>query len=243
MLGDEQRGATGGGEDGYGPGLDFVREIVGGCHDGSGRVGGAQGRGLSSNAHRIDLHRYAVHYSHGFYRIRPDGGLLAEHYGIGSVQDGISHVRRLCSGRSRVGDHGFQHLGSGNDRLQQGVGAGDNAFLDEGNPFRPNFDPEVAPSYHNAVEGAQDIVGKVGGVVDGVAERLDTLAAAFEGTLVNTEGLSGEAWDFLEQNRDTIEDLVSDLRDTVRNLREFTRVLAEQPNAVLRGRAPQGRME
>jgi ABC-type transporter Mla subunit MlaD len=93
------------------------------------------------------------------------------------------------------------------------------------------------------IANAQEIVVTVKGVVDNVADRLEGLVSTLEGTLANTEVLSGEARAFLEENRSAIDSTVIDLRETIRNLREFTRVLADQPNSVIRGRTPQGRIE
>ncbi|MFP4499909.1 MAG: MlaD family protein [Candidatus Hydrogenedentota bacterium] len=85
-------------------------------------------------------------------------------------------------------------------------------------------------------EDVQGIVGELTPQIEGILERL-------ENTLANAEGLSDNAADFLEQNRPAIEDLVFDLNETVRYLREFSRTLAEQPSAVIRGATPQGRKD
>ncbi len=79
------------------------------------------------------------------------------------------------------------------------------------------------------------------GIIGNVADELETLMEALQGTLNNAEGLSANARDFLESNRPAIEDMLLDLRDTVRYLRTFTRTLSEQPQSIIRGRAPEGR--
>ncbi len=96
-------------------------------------------------------------------------------------------------------------------------------------------------SVEDVMGQAQKIAGDVQGIIGNVADELETLMEALQGTLNNAEGLSANARDFLESNRPAIEDMLLDLRDTVRYLRTFTRTLSEQPQSIIRGRAPEGR--
>lgn len=100
---------------------------------------------------------------------------------------------------------------------------------------------ENGPVISNTLKGVEGIVGKVTGVVDGVAKDLNTVASALELTLSNTTALTGTANEFLQDNRPAIEDIIDSLRDTVRNLQDFSRTLADQPQSVLRGKVPEGR--
>ncbi len=94
---------------------------------------------------------------------------------------------------------------------------------------------------HNTLTGVEKVAGDVGTAVDGVTTELDQLLDAVSQVLENAKGMSVDAQQFVAQNRPTLEDLVLDLRETVRYLKRFSQTLAEQPNAVLTGRKPEGR--
>ena len=102
---------------------------------------------------------------------------------------------------------------------------------------------ENRPVITSAIRGIESAATGVSEVIDELTPRIEKIADALQGTLENTEGLTGNAANFLEENRPAIEDLIYDLRESVRNLREFSRTLAEQPDAVIRGQAPHGRKE
>lgn len=92
-----------------------------------------------------------------------------------------------------------------------------------------------------SVESVQGILGDAGTIMDGLSGDLDALMASLQSALDNADGLSGNARDFLDRNRPAIEDIVAELRETLRYLREFSRTMAEQPQSVLRGKAAEGR--
>lgn len=96
-------------------------------------------------------------------------------------------------------------------------------------------------SVENVMADAEVITGDVKGIVDNLANRLEELMDTLQSTLENADGLSANARSFLENNRPVLEDMLLDLRDTVRYLRTFTRTLSEQPQSIIRGRAPEGR--
>jgi phospholipid/cholesterol/gamma-HCH transport system substrate-binding protein len=87
----------------------------------------------------------------------------------------------------------------------------------------------------------QKILEDVGGVISQVTEDLETLLGALESTLLNVQDLTANARAFLDANRPVIEDVVLDLRETIRYLKSFTRTLAEQPQSILTGKTPEGR--
>jgi len=100
---------------------------------------------------------------------------------------------------------------------------------------------ENRASLKNTLGGVESIVGDVNGIVEDISKQLEGIINSLEGTLKNAEGLSGNAKSFLESNRGAIEDIILDLRDTVRYLRSFTRTLSEQPQSILTGKSPEGR--
>jgi ABC-type transporter Mla subunit MlaD len=107
-----------------------------------------------------------------------------------------------------------------------------NALLDENRPV-----------ITGAIKSIESAAGGVSEVIAELTPRIDAIADALQGTLENAQGLTANAAHFLEENRPAIEDLIDDLRESVRNLREFSRTLAEQPEAVIRGQSPRGRQD
>lgn len=88
------------------------------------------------------------------------------------------------------------------------------------------------------------IVGDVRPIIERVGEvsgQLEDIADSLQGTLESTEELTGAAGGLVEANRPVIEEIVLDLRDTVRYLKDFSRTMAEQPHAAVRGKTPEGR--
>ena len=96
-------------------------------------------------------------------------------------------------------------------------------------------------------ENRDDIRGSLAGVrgivddVSTVSNELDEIASTLEATLDNAASLTGEARGLLEGSGSDVEEIILDLRETVRYLKIFARTLAEQPQAVIRGKAPEGR--
>lgn len=97
------------------------------------------------------------------------------------------------------------------------------------------------PNIDTTFENLSHISDTVSETADKLAEELDGLAASLESTLNNVEQFSGEARTLLEENGPTLEVILLDTQDMMRDLKEFARTLAEQPQAVLRGKSPTGR--
>jgi len=91
------------------------------------------------------------------------------------------------------------------------------------------------------VEDARGAVEDVAAIFEGLDDKLEGIIAALERTLANTESMTGEADDFLKDNRPAIEAMVKELRGTLQNMDDLLRTLAEQPQSIIRGRQPQGR--
>lgn len=103
---------------------------------------------------------------------------------------------------------------------------------------------ENRPNIKETIAGVRGLIDDVQPIIDQVlevADDLDDIVAMVEATLENAESLTGEASGLLADNRPVIEDLLLDLRATVRHLKTFARTMAEQPQAVIRGKAPEGR--
>jgi len=95
-------------------------------------------------------------------------------------------------------------------------------------------------------EGVNEAIRDAGPIIDNVAEvseQFDEVASSLQEILNNAQVLTGEAQEFLRVNRPAIEDIILDLREMVRHLKAFSRTMAEQPQAVIRGKAPEGRKQ
>jgi ABC-type transporter Mla subunit MlaD len=109
---------------------------------------------------------------------------------------------------------------------------------------RPNIRASVEGT-RRTIAQAERAAAEVRTVIADVKEvtaEFDTLADTLEQTLRHSEGATAHARGILESNRPVLEDLVRDLRAAAENAREFTRILSEEPQAVLRGHEPQGRI-
>lgn len=102
----------------------------------------------------------------------------------------------------------------------------------------------ITDGVNETIQGVQPIIEDVKPILERLSElseELDEMAATIQGTLDNAEVLSGDAQDLLKSNRLVIEDILLDLRETIRHLKTFSRTMAEQPEAVIRGKTPEGR--
>jgi len=87
----------------------------------------------------------------------------------------------------------------------------------------------------------QETVGNLQQMTAEMSERVSELGASLQATLTYLQDLGGNSSDMLDDQRPTIEEILVNLQETTRNLREFSRVLADQPDALIRGKGKQGR--
>lgn len=73
--------------------------------------------------------------------------------------------------------------------------------------------------------------------------RLESLAEGLVEVTRNLETLTGAGAQLASERRVTLSELIADLRATARNVRQFSRTLANQPQSLLRGYRPTGRQE
>jgi ABC-type transporter Mla subunit MlaD len=71
--------------------------------------------------------------------------------------------------------------------------------------------------------------------------RLEELVTTLQTTLGYIEDFGGNSSDLMNEQRPTIEEMLLNLQEATRNLKEFSRILAEQPDALIRGKGKQGR--
>ncbi len=104
---------------------------------------------------------------------------------------------------------------------------------------------ETRPDIQAAVASVQSTAKQADAMlrdITTVTPRLDELADTLQAVLDNAKGLSAEAQVLLQDTRPYLEDIILDLRETARLAREFARDVTEQPQAIVRGRKPQGRV-
>ena len=99
--------------------------------------------------------------SHGLYGLHREGscgGLAGEHDSAGAVVDSVCHVGDLSTGRSRVGDHGLQHLCGSYHLLAGIVALVDELLLDRRDLLEWDLNAHVASCDHYTVGGLKDLV-------------------------------------------------------------------------------------
>lgn len=74
-----------------------------------------------------------------------------------------------------------------------------------------------------------------------LSARVGELLATLQGTLTYLQDMGGNSSDMLDGQRPTIEEILRNLEETTSNLNEFSRTLADQPTALIRGKGKQGR--
>jgi phospholipid/cholesterol/gamma-HCH transport system substrate-binding protein len=87
----------------------------------------------------------------------------------------------------------------------------------------------------------QGSLGNIEELTGQLNARLDELLTTLQSTFGYLEDLGGNTSDLMDEQRPTLEEMLLNLQETTRNLREFSRILADQPDALIRGRGAQGR--
>ncbi len=118
---------------------------------------------------------------------------------------------------------------------------------------------DVLAENREGITEVLDAVKKVGASADSLVTNLDemiaenresidkTLAGAGEAMekinvlMVDMQALVASLQEIMERNSPEFDELFSTLNDTLRNLEELTRMLADQPQSIIRGREPVGR--
>ncbi len=89
-------------------------------------------------------------------------------------------------------------------------------------------------SIHQSFGNLEQLTGELN-------KRLDELMATLQTTLGYLQDFSGNSSDLMENQRPTLEEILLNLQEATRNLKEFSRILADQPDALIRGKGKQGR--
>ncbi len=89
-------------------------------------------------------------------------------------------------------------------------------------------------SIHQSFDNLERLTGELN-------KRVEELMATLQTTFQYLQDLGGNSSDLLDNQRPTIEEMLLNLQETTRNLKEFSRILADQPDALIRGKGSQGR--
>ena len=96
------------------------------------------------------------HHIEGLDRILAGCGLTRQHDSVGSVINRICNVGHFRSRRTRITDHGIEHLGCGDDELACEVTLVDHLLLELRETLRVDLHTEVATGHHDTIGGCDD---------------------------------------------------------------------------------------
>ena len=100
----------------------------------------------------------SVHLGNRFLRVVAHRRFRRQHDSVAAVQNGAVDVIDLRPGRLRMVDHRLEHLGRGDRWDAEGVGLGDDRFLDSRDLLARQRHPEVSAGDENRVGGLQDLL-------------------------------------------------------------------------------------
>lgn len=87
---------------------------------------------------------------------------------------------------------------------------------------------------HATVENLQKLTSDA-------TSQMDELGSSLQQVLAHFDEIGANASDLVDTQRPTLEEILLNLQETTRNLREFSRVLADRPESLVRGKGSQGR--
>jgi len=102
--------------------------------------------------------------------------LSGKHDTVSSIQDGVSDIRALGTGRTWVGNHRLKHLGGSDNWLSGDVGLADHHLLGEENLLWWDLHTKVTTSNHDTISDLKDLIVVVKTfLVLNLADNLDVL--------------------------------------------------------------------
>ncbi len=91
------------------------------------------------------------------------------------------------------------------------------------------------------VEGVGVIVEDSREQIDGALSNVNDITEEVEQLVIQLRGLTTSIDDLMLTNEPVIEDILLDVREAMRNLESFSRTLADEPQAIIRGKSKSGR--
>ena len=118
------------------------------------------------------------HRLHRLDRVLAGSSLSRQHNSACPVIDSIRDVRRLRTGRTRIVDHGLEHLCCRDHALSEHAALGDQVLLDRGQLFERDLHSHVSAGNHDAVAFPADVLDVVKArLVLDLGDQLDALSA------------------------------------------------------------------
>ena len=183
VLGEQAGRVTRGGQDDDTSGT----EVEGGADSGHGAgLDGADGA-LGQSAHLLKvrdirdgvlgLETSLVHLVDSLGGVSSLGSLSRQHDAVRAIGNSVTDIADLGTGRARVLDHGFQHLGGADDGLSGNVAHGNKLLLSGKHLSGGDLDTKITASYHDTVSLAENFreVVKTLAVLD-LGDDLNVLA-------------------------------------------------------------------
>ena len=93
--------------------------------------------------------------------ILPARRLTTQHQCVSMTVDGIGNIGHFCTGRTGIGDHRMQHLGSHDNRFLLQDALVDDAALDAWNQLDRHLNAQVAACNHDSVRSVDDLINIV----------------------------------------------------------------------------------
>ena len=176
------------------------------------------------------------HHIEGLDRVLAGRGLTGQHHGVGTVVNSVRNVGYLCSRRTRITDHGIEHLGRRDDELARIVTLVDHLLLELWQTLRIDLDTEVTTGYHDTIGCGDDRVEVIQTLL-GLDLRddlhagtclADQLTDLLDGLCITHEGRSDEIEALLDTELDVLDILLGQTRKTDADIRYIhTLLLAE----------------
>lgn len=104
-----------------------------------------------------------------------------------------------------------------------------------------NLIAENKGSIRDSLSSVKEILTKIQKMSENSADDLEKILSNIESITGNVNNLSTEAKNWMNKNRRNIDELILDIKETIRNLRLLSQTLAEQPQSILTGKIPGGR--
>ena len=98
------------------------------------------------------------HNLDGSGRVFSVGGLSGKHNGVGSVKNGVGDIGTLGTGRTRVSNHGFEHLCGSDNRLPDDISLSDHHLLGKKDLLRRDFHTKITTGNHDTVSDGQNLI-------------------------------------------------------------------------------------
>lgn len=154
-----------------------------------------------------------------------EGGELRDIEGRRTISElMVTMDEAIIEGGDLLGD-AREVVAENRDSIREVLAATEEA-ADSAREMIARLDTMVAENRENidgAITSAKDVMEDL----DGLIARLDTLTGSLQG--------------MVDANDENIETVLQDLSETMRNFREISQTLADQPQALIRGREPVGR--